>query len=343
MKRILWVALFFAVFNVFSVSDYNQQLNNIKNNKTTYSTTNKIPIVFSFDEKYKLPASVAISSLVKSKSSNTEYEIFVLHDNTLSAKTKKTFEKIHPIRWIYVDNSMFNKYPYANIYPKVVLWRLIIPYLIPDRDKIIYSDVDVLFKGDLSDVYKTNIKDYYWGGVIAEKNVPPTVCHKYYPENKNEYIFWAGFMLINADKMRKDQMIKKFYMVAKAHKDLRHKDLDILNIACNKIKPLPLDYCYFQELFDVDDVKYAFNYRWLKSVYSDKELTLPKITSKIIHFPNTKIWAFKRNRIPDYYWYFLEDSPFFNPDNHKPTAWDYIKNFLINITYKTVIFFRTNS
>ena len=47
--------------------------------------TSIIPIVFAFDDRYALPASIAISSLLKSKHTGTEYKIIIL-DGGLSKK-----------------------------------------------------------------------------------------------------------------------------------------------------------------------------------------------------------------------------------------------------------------
>lgn len=273
----------------------------------------KIPIVFAFDENYRLPASVAISSLIENKDLYTDYEIFVLYnEDTLSLETRNIFDKLHPIKWIHLDKHMFDNYPCSSRYPQIVYYRLAIPELIPERNKVIFSDVDVLFRGDLSRVYDTDMSDYYWGGVVAEKNSSSAVCHKYFSENKNKYIFWAGFMLINSQKMRQEKIVEKLFEIGRSRNDFRHYDLDILNMGCNKIKPLPLDYCYFQELFDADDVRFAPNYSWLSSIYSDEALTIPKKTAKIIHFPNSKIWKLERKYIPEYYWNFLKKSPFFH-------------------------------
>ena len=72
---------------------------------------------------------------------------------------------------------------------------------------MIYSDVDVLFLGDLADAYNTEINGYMWAGVAAEKNSPYVLMHQYYNENHHEYIYWSGFMVMNLDEMRKNNWI----------------------------------------------------------------------------------------------------------------------------------------
>ncbi len=67
-----------------------------------------VPIVFSFDNKYALPASIAIQSLIDTKSVETEYDIFVLH-RKLSKCIMKKMEKIYAGNRVKVDRKFFKR------------------------------------------------------------------------------------------------------------------------------------------------------------------------------------------------------------------------------------------
>ena len=288
----------------------------------------KIPIDFAFDIKYALPASIAIQSLLDSKDKNTEYDIFVLHSG-LKTYIKNKFSKITNIKWIEVPRGSFNGFPESDNWNELVYYRLLIPELIPEYDKIIYSDIDVFFQKDLSDVYNTNIDNYYWGGVIAERNIPETSCHKYFPENKNEYIYMSGFMLINSRKWIKDKIEEQLFSNANIFKDrLRFFDLDLLNITCNKILELPFEYCMLENIYE--DVTGAKEFPWLNKVYSLDSLTKAKNDPAIIHYAgkNPKIWLRNRSLIPSYYWEYIESSPFYDKDFYYPPKF---KSLLITI------------
>ena len=123
----------------------------------------KIPIVFAFDETYRLPASIAIKSLFDSKKPDTDYEVFVMHDG-LSERTMRVFKALYPINFVKIDKRLFHKYPTSARWPLSVYYRLLIANIFPMFDKIIYSDVDVLFKTDLSEIFNMDLKDFYWGG-----------------------------------------------------------------------------------------------------------------------------------------------------------------------------------
>ena len=77
-------------------------------------------------------------------------------------------EKICPIRWIKVDTATLKNVPqgWSGL---ETYYRLLIADLLPEYDKVIWSDVDVLFKGDLSDIYTKDLEGADWGGIIVER------------------------------------------------------------------------------------------------------------------------------------------------------------------------------
>ena len=293
---------------------------------------NIIPIVFCFDEKCLLPASIAIKSLIDNKKENTEYKIFVLH-NGISEENKNKFQKITSIEWIFVNDENFNGYPINDIWPEIVYYRLLIPDLIKNYDKIIYSDIDVLFKKDLTEIYNLDLEESYWAGVIAEKNDFDTQCHKYFPENKNSHIYMSGFMLINAKKWRNANIFNKFIDNIKVFKDrLRFFDLDLLNITCNDIKSIPFNYCVLENIYHSKNITKAKEYPWLTKVYSHDELIQAKNNPVIIHYAgkNPKIWKRNKYNMPRYYWKYIKSSIFYHSNKYKPI----IKFLIIDILAK---------
>lgn len=146
----------------------------------------KIPIVFAFDDLYALPASIAIQSLLDSKKPETEYDIFVLHGD-LSPETVKKINQIADISWISIDDDIFAQAPYNSKQQIVAYYRLLLADLIPQYDKIIWSDVDVLFIGDLKKIFQMDMGNAYWAGVIAEKNKEDEKgVHTRFEENKKK-------------------------------------------------------------------------------------------------------------------------------------------------------------
>jgi len=276
----------------------------------------EIPIVFTFDDNYVLPAWIAIKSLVRTKNKNTQYKIYCIYQN-LCENSRKKLDKLANINWIKFSSATFDWVPYSWEYPITVYFRLILHEMLSQYDKIIYSDVDVLFQWDLSKIYGTNLDGKYWAGVPLEKNVVhseeflskqkwrPTdpfylSWHTKFEENTNKYIFASWFMLINAKKMREDKMTQKFIWLIKKYKDkLKMFDLEILNLACqnNTIKKIPFKYCVLEDVSNIKKYRESNTYLFLSQIYSKKELHNSVLYPKILHYT----WANSvriRDRLP---------------------------------------------
>lgn len=268
----------------------------------------KIPIVFTFDERYLLPAVIAIKSLIDHSFDSTFYDIFILSDGLkneqkLFISTNLGNKKKYKINWVNLDSNVFNNAPTARNWPKSVYYRLLIPELIKTYDKIIYSDVDVLFQSDLSNIYKINIEKFCWSGIIAEYN-KKAVCHQSFPEYKHEYIYMSGFMVMNLKKMRESNLIDTFFKNISQFADrLKMFDLEILNLSCNKIKKIPIKYCVLENIFDGDNFQNTTEYGWLSNYYSDEELISAKNNPSIIHYAgrDVKIWNRNESEIKEPY------------------------------------------
>lgn len=277
----------------------------------------KIPVVFAFDDNYALPAGIAIQSLLDSKKPSTEYEIIVFHGG-LSPKTIQKMEKICPIRWVKVDAKALKNVPqgWSGL---ETYYRLLIADLLPEYDKVIWSDVDVLFKGDLADIYAQDLQGADWGGIIAERQDEKEGVHPHYPENKKSYVYMPGFMVIDTKLWRGKKMWDRFMDIIKTYGErLKFFDLDILNLAADKIYPVPFEYCVLENIYDEMDK--APEYPWLERAQGKEALIKAQKNPIIIHYAgrNLKIWKRSKDEIPAYYWGYIEKSPFYEKEFYFP-------------------------
>ena len=298
----------------------------------------KIPVVFAFDDNYALPASIAIQSLLDSKKPSTEYEIIIFHGG-LKPKTIQKMDQLCPIRWVKVDASALKNVPqgWSGL---ETYYRLMIADLLPEYDKVIWSDVDVLFKGDLSDIYAQDLQGADWGGIIAERQDETNGVHPYYPENKKPYIYMPGFMVIDTKQWRQKKMWNKFMEIIKNYGSrLKFFDLDILNLAADKIYPVPFEYCVLENIWE--DMEKAPEYPWLARAQGKNALLYAKEHPIIIHYAgrNPKIWKRPKAEIPAYYWDYIEKSPFYSKDDYVWTAKNEIQLILLH-SIKPIIFIK---
>ena len=273
---------------------------------------NIVPVVFAFDNNLILPACVCISSLMMNAKEDTFYDIFILHSANIALK-KEELDKLSQyyqncrIQYRQVDNTFDSAFEIRGITTSTY-YRLLIPDLIPEYDKIIYSDVDVIFRSDLSNIYfSVYLHDSYVAGVNALIPFIPDMRAYYQKMRKVEMkgIIYAGNIILNSKKIREDNIIEQFKKLAK--KNFRFQDLDVLNIVCqNRVTYLKPEFCvttYFSE-FSIR------NRTILRQYWTDNDIALA-LQNGIVHYNGQKPWkGFCVNF--DIWWEYYRKSPFFD-------------------------------
>ena len=128
-----------------------------------------IPILFTFTENLLMPAGVCLTSLLENAGPDTFYDIFILHEpdpRIPGSKLKNLASHYGNCRFTFreVRGEFEGGYNIRGI-PETAYYRLLAPEMIPEYDKILYSDVDVIFREDLSKYYAIDLKDNYFAGV----------------------------------------------------------------------------------------------------------------------------------------------------------------------------------
>lgn len=274
---------------------------------------NIIPIVFAFDDNLVHPACVCISSLLSSASCNTYYDIYILHSNKFNFTKTKLAElpaiyKNCKITFREVNDEFTSAYEVRGV-TSTTYYRLLIPELIPEYDKILYSDVDVIFRDDLLTFYNIDIDDYYLAGVDNASALRPDV-QKYIKDKlgiDHKYgHYYAGNLVINSAKIREDNLTKRFRQLAK--NNYNQQDMDIINIACyGKIKPLTPAFCLtnFLTEFIVKNKDRMLNF------FTEDELTYA-LDKGIVHYNGPKPWKEWCVNF-DVWWEAYRKSPIYDP------------------------------
>ena len=273
---------------------------------------NIVPVVFAFDNNLILPACGCISSLMMNAKEDTFYDIFILHSANIALK-KEELDKLSQyyqncrIQYRQVDNTFDSAFEIRGITTSTY-YRLLIPDLIPEYDKIIYSDVDVIFRSVLSNIYfSVDLHDSYVAGVNALIPFIPDMRAYYQKMRKVEMkgIIYAGNIILNSKKIREDNIIEQFKELAK--KNFRFQDLDVLNIVCqHRVTYLKPEFCvttYFSE-FSIR------NRTILRQYWTDNDIALA-LQNGIVHYNGQKPWkGFCVNF--DIWWEYYRKSPFFD-------------------------------
>lgn len=270
-----------------------------------------VPIVFAFDNNLILPACVCISSLLMNAKEDTFYDIFILHSE--KEKLNKTeLDKVShyfpncKIQYRVVDETFDKSFEIRGI-TTPAYYRLLIPELIPEYDKIIYSDVDVIFRSDLSDFYlNTDMQNYYIAGVNSFAHLIPENLTYYKRKGMDARgIIYSGNLIFNSKKIIEDNIIPKFRSLAL--NKYKFQDMDILNIVCEgKIKYLSPEFCLTTYISN-----WAIYNRSELNKFWEDEIIDRTLSKGIVHYNGQKPWkGFCVNF--DIWWEYYRKSPFFD-------------------------------
>lgn len=276
---------------------------------------NDVPVVFTFDKKIVRAAAVALQSMMDSAAPTTRYCMHVLHPG-LSAAQQEAFARLcantrHTLKFHRIDNLRFAGLPTnRGSWSEVVYYRFIIPEILSEYSRVIYSDVDVFFQGDLASLMEEDMDGCAIGAVVGEANHPAMQCHTYFPENTKAHIFMSGFLLMDLERMRFEGLTEKLLATAHRFGDrLRMFDLDALNLTCERILPLPFTYCVLESIYASDDMTRSAEFAWLQDCYPREDLEAARDNPVIIHYAGKLGKPWRRPDVPPYYKAYLEKVP----------------------------------
>lgn len=273
---------------------------------------NIVPIAFAFDNNLILPACVCISSLMMNAKEDTFYDIFILHSSNITLR-KEELNKLPlyydncRIQYRQVDETFDTSFEIRGI-TTPAYYRLLIPELITEYEKVIYSDADIIFRMDLFELYNTDIEPYY---LAATRDLGLNFSNdgiKYISSvdglRRGQYL-QSGFIMMNCKKMLQDKMVDKFRSLAK--EKLKYQDQDILNLTCGE-KVLFLSIKY-----NMTDYSYYFLNKERNKISSilAGENVREAINHGNIHFNGHKPWK-KYSVNFDIWWEYYRKSPIFD-------------------------------
>ena len=269
-----------------------------------------IPILFTFDQKLQLAAGVCLTSLLENADADTFYDIFILHGpgcdfSSLNALVPRYGNCCITCR--EVKNEFVGAYEIRGI-PETAYYRLLSPELIPEYDKILYSDVDVIIREDLSRYYEIDLGDNYFAAVDNCSALRPDVQEYILKELDLDYhngYYYSGNLIINSKLILRDGLLGKFRELGK--NDYTQQDMDIINIACNKrFYPLGPVYCMTVQLYGL-----IVNRREdMDRIYGHEALDAA-LDHGIVHYNGAKPWKSCCTNM-DIWWSYYRRSIFFD-------------------------------
>lgn len=253
-----------------------------------------INIAYAADNNFAQHLAVSIASLIKNHHDiNSNLCIYIL-DGGISIENRKKIQQLEALNkttkliFIYIEPNSFGGFNVFNErYPISIYYRLSLPYLLPDTNRIIYLDCDTVVTSDIKELWDIGMNDF----PLLAVEEPISLNLSRLPSlglNENSAYFNSGVLVLDLTWMRTHKCNEKFQEIAdKFHHQLRYPDQDILNIYFQKSwKPIAPK---FNAFFFVLQKKYINNYKSYSPILIKEAMNYPII----IHFNQTpKPWEY---------------------------------------------------
>lgn len=254
--------------------------------------TPEVNIVYMANSNYLPYMMVSMESAVMHKNKNSRYHIHVIAEN-FTAKDEEIVQKIagdkitvtlYPAKKLNLDMRHLGRFSSFGI----ALQKLFIADYLSNVDKVLYLDADTLVQGDLTGIYTIGLRDSYAAAV------KDGLMYQF-PEHvaglnlaNPEFYFNSGVMLLNLDKIRKDDIMRRAVIYFNTHNEI-FGDQDVLNaVFAGKVRPLSYRYNCNSTFFEEKDAAF------LSTFYQEPVPQTPREVydnAVILHFAGHKPWT----------------------------------------------------
>lgn len=198
-----------------------------------------INIAIAPDHNYIKPAAVAITSLLENR--DDEVNIYLTYlEGELSDDNLNIFYDIadkyqSQMQFVCIKKELIQNFPIAR-YGFSTYLRLFLPEALPNVEKIIYLDCDIIVEKPLDELFHTDLGDNCMAAVAGYFSKDFFFLQSIGYNHHRPYIN-AGVILMNLRRLRNFDMQKNIEHYLKQHKhDLRYADQDIINVVFTDIK-----------------------------------------------------------------------------------------------------------
>lgn len=281
---------------------------------------NSINLCLITDNNFALPTAVTIESIAKNANDSYSYNIYVICNKNVDEgnRTKllacgENRTNIHINLVIVEDDSRYQLFEKKDFPVSIsATFKFSIPNLLPDLDKVLYIDGDLIVQSDLTAFFSTDVSDVY-AGVIKDYHALTFKGDVWERLGiRLEGYFNSGVMLLNLAKMREEDVTEKLI-------DYRlnginyYMDQDTLNVVFGR-KVKYLDFKYNATLTNwrnktSEDLSgyYQMEYREDKYDYLRE--------AEIVHYCSSdKPWRYYDTHFADVWYKYFLSCPYRNVD-----------------------------
>ena len=207
-------------------------------------------IVISCNDDYIVPARVLLDTIaVHNKEVAVWFVYRTVEEHNLGALKRQANEygwKFYPVKISDRFQTIAAELPCHMHFSEEMYYRLFLPWLLPDCERALYLDCDIMVRGSLDELYATDLEDNFVG---AAHDVNREIRRESITrlKLKGDY-FNSGVQLLQLErireKMSEEELLSRIGAIAKESL-LIYPDQDILNrLYEGKIKTIHKKYNY---------------------------------------------------------------------------------------------------
>ncbi len=211
-------------------------------------------IAFCVNEPYVNYMCVALKGIACNHSHRYRIKIHILTDHISDFYRNLIDEAVGNCRDIeYVIHDVDDS-PLAGVaiqrYTIFAWYRLLLPDLLPDVDKILYLDTDIAVHGNLDGLFDFNIEGYALAAPHDTDTFTDAPFDRCGYDKSKEYVC-SGVLLMNLDFWREHRLSEKVIEWSRKNVSVqKYPDQDSINYVCQDFKTfLPLKYGVTKSLF----------------------------------------------------------------------------------------------
>lgn len=275
----------------------------------------RIKAVFCFDENLIAPVQVTAASLVDScVRDSLSCEIHCVCTQAARSVETQLLQAVaardaqSTLVMHCIENPYASSYEVRGISTGTYL-RLALPELLPETDRILYMDADILVRGSLRQLWETPMQEMALAAVKGAVNL----SDKWEWNSRREY--WhllegergnyinAGVTLLHLAEIRRRGLKKTWDALAR--QKLYYQDQDILNITCKgAIRYLPLTY---NRLAYLPEEEY---HRFVEEgLCTQEEYRQAMESPVIVHYAGDKPWKRYDTNLGSLWWEYVNSQP----------------------------------
>jgi len=308
-----------------------------------------VPIILAIDRNVVMQCGVTLTSLLLNAHRGTFYDIYILHSQQGLSESERdrilaAFPGSDRYQLSFVDTGdafQESEGLATGHITTATYYRLAIPALFPQFESAIYSDIDIIFQDDLSDLFLQTEGDPCLLAAATDfidlTRMDDTLDTKQDAGSLKDSYINAGFLVMNLEALRKDEIQSRLHH----HASIKYEqnDQDVLNIVCkDHIRILPPVYNFQPNQFA--------HHLWGKKASGDRFRHL--FAQGTLHYTGPhKPWNSQECVAQDAWWHYYRQSPFYEDafyfkhiydqieaarnDYRNRSNSDLLRRFLVNI------------